>query len=101
MENSFHKLLNNYEAKFDAQESIEIAIQQGLNTVTVYSGLAELYIPIAAQAALSMGIGSEMKQEPLGQSMPDFDWKYKVPDGALVQPSHPRERFQPLIPIIK
>jgi hypothetical protein len=101
MENSFQKLQNNFESKFDAQHSIEIAITQGLTTANVFSGMAELYIPIAAGAAISMSTGNSAKQQQFGQNMPDFDWKHKVPEGSLVQPLHPRERFQPLIPEIK
>jgi hypothetical protein len=95
MENSFLQLQNKYEAKFEGFGSIETAIQQRMETTNVFSMMAELYIPMAAGAAVKISTGADVKS---GASMPDFDWRYRVPQAAIQQISDPRARFQPYLP---
>ena len=100
MKNVFLEMQENFESKFDAQPAIEAAINLGLTSANVFGQFVELYIPMAAGAAVKMTTGSDTRSahNHFGQTMPDFDWRYRTPDTAFQTPSHPKDRFSPFIP---
>lgn len=93
MENSFNEMMSQHEANFDAQQRVELNVTESLNTITVASHLAELYIPIAAGAAVKITTGNDAEPKQPENSMPDFAWRYKAPNDD-VRAEDPRDRFK-------
>ncbi len=85
-----------YEANFDPRNLMQL--EQQVQTMHVFGQLAELFIPIAAGAAVTMATGSDVKVAPAHTDLPDFEWRYKTLKEETSQANHPRDRFQPLIP---
>jgi hypothetical protein len=102
MRSNFLELQEALEAKFEHGPAIEMAIHQGLQTATVFSSFAELYIPLAAGAVVKMTTGADVNSAqatmPNAHMMPDFDWRYKVPAQSIKPMSDPRKRFSPYLP---
>lgn len=98
--NSFTELQQALEAQFETGPNLDnlLRVEQQVQTMHVFGQLAELFIPIAAGAAVTMTTGAEVKSAQAQTAMPDFAWRYKTPNTKTIQSSNARDRFQPFIP---
>jgi hypothetical protein len=101
--NSFIALQNALEDQFNAQWLGESRVEQQVQALNVFGQMAELFIPMAAGAAVTMTTGASVEAKApvqhLNQAgMPDFAWRYKAASSQPNHADHPRDRFKPFLP---